>query len=94
MSPDLVNGLFETFAGMFILLSCRQLYRDKLTRGVSAFHIGFFMCWGYWNLFFYPYVGQWLSFYSGVSVAIINTLWLVMFLYYKRREQSMVKATP
>lgn len=83
--PDLINGLFESIGGFFILLSVRQLYRDKQTRGLSLWHPMFFLAWGMWNVAYYPMLNQWWSFIGGVGVAIANTIWVVMLIYYRRR---------
>lgn len=84
MSPDLINGLFE-FAGSFMLwANVMRLYRDKRTHGVTWYATGFFMVWGYWNLYFYPSVECWWSFYGGLSLVIANTIWLGQMLYYRR----------
>lgn len=85
--PDLINGLFECSGGFFILLSVLQLYREKLVRGVSWKHAAFFSTWGYWNLFFYPHLDQWLSFAGGAFLVAVNTLWLAQIVYYRRAER-------
>lgn len=86
MTGDLVNGLFETLGGFFVLLSVRRLHRDKIVRGVSWVHVAFFAAWGYWNLAYYPSLGQWFSFAGGVGVVAINTAWLAQLIYYSRRD--------
>lgn len=86
--PDLINGAFETFAGAFIGLSCWQLYKDKKVRGVNVIHVGFFASWGFWNLYFYPHLNQWLSFWGGIVVVTMNTFWMLQILYYGRGEDG------
>jgi hypothetical protein len=44
--PDVVNGLFESFGSVFISLSIIKLLKDKIAKGVSFIHIGFFSAWG------------------------------------------------
>lgn len=85
--PDLINGLFECLGGFFIALSVIKLYREKLVRGVSWKHAAFFSAWGYWNLFFYPHLDQWLSFAGGAFLVAVNTTWLLQMLYYTRAER-------
>jgi len=80
--PDLINGLFECCGGFFIALSVRKLHRDKKVKGVSWVHAAFFSAWGYWNLFYYPHLGQWLSFAGGVFLVAVNTLWLCQMWYW------------
>jgi hypothetical protein len=79
---DIVNGIFESLGGFFIMFSVVKLYRDKQVRGVSWVHAGFFSSWGYWNLYYYPHLDQWFSFWGGVLLVSINTFWLGQLLYY------------
>ena len=80
----MVNGAFETAGGLFILLSVRRLLRDKKVRGVSMLPVIFFTAWGFWNLAYYPSLGQWWSFAGGIGIVLANTVWLgLMFLYRK-----------
>lgn len=85
VTPDLFNGLFEITGGLFILLSIRKLWSDKLVRGVSWVHVSFFVAWGYWNLYYYPSLDQWWSFWGGVGVVTATTAWLVQLIYYSYR---------
>jgi hypothetical protein len=85
--PDIINGLFESAGGFFIALSVIKLYREKLVRGVSWVHAAFFSTWGYWNLFFYPNLGQWFSFFGGAFLVAMNTAWLFQMAYYLRAER-------
>lgn len=85
--PDLINGLFESAGGFFILLSVIRLHREKKVRGVSWLTTAFFASWGYWNLFFYPHLDQWLSFAGGAFLVAVNTAWLAQMIYYIRAER-------
>lgn len=87
ISPDLANALFEVIGGLFILLSVRKLHRDKEVKGVHWAPVTFFTSWGVWNLYFYPAVGQWLSFWGGLSVCSVNFIWLSQILYYGYRRK-------
>ena len=87
MIPDYVNGTFELFGTLFILLSVRQLWLEKLVRGVSYWHIGFFTAWGFWNLFYYPHLGQWWSFVGGMALVWANAIYLTQIIYYTRTER-------
>lgn len=83
-APDLINGLFEGFGGVLLWLNCRRLYRDKVFKGVSIVPTAFFMAWGYWNLFYYPHLDQWLSFTGGLLIVSANTFWVGQMAYYSR----------
>ena len=85
MIPDIINGCFEIFGAPFILLSVLKLYRDKEVHGVYWLHPTFFTAWGFWNLYYYPHLGQWVSFAGGIAIVIINMIWVIMLLHYRRR---------
>lgn len=81
---DFTNGMFEMLGGLFILLSVVKLQRQKTVSGVSWIHVAFFSSWGYWNLYFYPHLDQWLSFAGGALLVATNTWWLGQIVYYGR----------
>lgn len=84
MTPDLINGLFELLGSLVLWRNVRQLYVDKMIRGVHWTATGFFAAWGYWNLYYYPSLDQWWSFAGGCSIVLANTVWLGQMLYYGR----------
>lgn len=86
MTPDAINGSFEWFGAFFIYLSCIKLYRDKVVRGVSWLTMSFFMTWGFWNLYYYPHLDQWISFAGGVGIVLTNTIYVGQLIYYTRKE--------
>ena len=94
MWQDKINGRFELLGGLFIMLSCIKLYKDKKVRGVSPIAIGYFTAWGYWNIHYYPHLGQWVSFAGGLCVVLINTIWLGMMIYYIRKERNDKHSLP
>jgi len=81
---DTINGLFECFGSLFILLSIRQLIKDKQVRGFHWGHLTFFTTWGLWNLVYYPHLDQWVSFVGGIFVTLANVVYLALILYYRR----------
>jgi len=84
MMADLTNGLFEFLGSIALWLNVKRLYRDKCYSGVTTLATGFFMSWGYWNLYYYPSLNQWWSFTGGLSIVIANTVWLLLMFYYGR----------
>lgn len=80
--PDVVNGTLEACGALFIMLNVQRLLVDKQVKGVSWIAVGFFTVWGGWNLFYYPHLGQWLSFVGGVAVVAANAVWLALLLYF------------
>ena len=85
---DFINGSFESLGSWFILTSIVKLYKDKKVRGVSYFHIGFFSLWGLWNLYYYPYLSQWFSFVGGCGIAITNSIYTGLLIYYSIHDKE------
>lgn len=83
---DVINSLFELLGGFFILLSCIKLAQDQKILGFSFWHVFYFTMWGFWNLFYYPSLGQTWSFIGGISVVTMNSVWVIMILYYRYRD--------
>lgn len=82
MTPDIINGIYEFFGALLLTMSCWRLYRDKEMRGFSPVPTLFFATWGYWNLYFYPSLDQWWSFYGGIAMVLVNSFWLAQMAYY------------
>lgn len=68
---------------MFVLLSVWKSWRQRSVEGVSWMMLVFFASWGWWNLYYYSWLDQTLSFYGSASVAAANSLWLVVYAYIK-----------
>lgn len=79
---DAVNGIFEMAGAPFIFLSVLKLYKDKEVKGVSWAATAFFSSCGLWNLYFYPFMGAWLSFFGGLALVLVNLIWLAQIVYY------------
>ena len=88
MTPDLINGIFEFTGSLFIWRSIVLLHKQKMVRGVSFLTTGFFAVWGLWNLFYYPNLNQWLSFYGGLSIVSANCIWVAQMIYFVRMEAN------
>ena len=86
LSADMVNALFEVGGALFTLNHCRVLHIDKRVGGVSVISIIFFTLWGLWNIFWYPHLNQWWSFWGGLLILGSNLLWIAMLLYYRKRN--------
>lgn len=83
MNPqDLTNGCFELLGGFFILLSIIRLKNDKSIRGINWLHPTFFTAWGWWNIYYYPHLGQWASLVGGIFIVALNTAWVSQMVYY------------
>lgn len=84
MSPDLLNALFEATGAAFMVPNVRRLLRDQSIRGVYWPAQIFFTSWGVWNLYFYPAVGQPLSFAAGAVLALANGIWVILAIKYRK----------
>lgn len=80
--PDLINGAFELSAGFMVWINTRQAWKDHKVYGVHWLPTMFFTSWGVWNLFYYPHLDQWCSFWGGVNIVIANIAWLYTVLYF------------
>ena len=89
--PDIINGSFELLSGLFVLLNCHRVIKDKDVKGVSVLTVFFFTLWGFWNLFYYPHLGQWISFAGGLIIVSANCLWVGLMIYYIRRNNAKNK---
>ena len=85
MIADLTNGLFEFGGGLLLWMNVLALHQSKQFRGVVITPTMFFAIWGFWNLYFYPSLGQWWSFFGGLNVVTANTVWVAQMIYYKGR---------
>ena len=89
---DAVNGSYELIGGIFVFLNCLKLYKDKKIRGVTLSTGLFFASWSWWNLYYYPSLNQWLSFLGGLLIGAANSAWIIMAIYYTRKEKRDVAA--
>lgn len=83
MQPDFINACFQLAAAAFTLNHCRVLYKEKKVAGVSILSVSFFVCWGVFNLYYYPSLNQPLSFIAGVVILLANLIWVGCLIYYR-----------
>lgn len=93
MTPDLVNGLFEALGGLLMWLNVQALHKSKRVEGISWIPTGFFTLWGLWNCAFYPMIGQWWSFFGGLSIVVANSVWWAQLIYYRRQNNGRSERT-
>ncbi len=86
MIPDQINCCFEVIAGLLLTLNVIRLHRDKQVRGIHIAPMAFMAIWGFWNLYFYPYIGAPWSFLGGIVVVSVNTVWVGQMVYYQKRR--------
>lgn len=83
VAADLINASLELMGGFFVLGHCRAVWHDREVKGVSIISTAFFLCWGVWNLYYYPSLGQWLSFAGGIFLALANCLWVGLLIRFR-----------
>lgn len=88
MWQDLVNGLFELSGSLFLWNNVRILYKHKKVRGVSVLTTAVFTAWGLWNLYYYPFLNQIMSFFGGLGIVLANAVWLWLALKYRRKDEN------
>jgi hypothetical protein len=81
--PDYINGAFEFWGGVALWKNVGMIRRDKMVRGVNWQVTAFFTTWGVWNLFYYPSLGQWVSFAGGLNIVAANAVWLSYAVRYR-----------
>jgi len=81
-------AVLKPYLDFFVLLHCRKIIKDKEIKGVSILAIEFFTLWGFWNLFYYPHLEQWFSFYGGLFIVSANCLWVGLIIYYSRKSKN------
>jgi hypothetical protein len=84
--PDLVNGSFEAVGGVTTFFNCLRLYKDKEVKGVVWQLTIFYTVWAIWNMYYYPHLNQWLSFWGGLVIVLGNLIWITQVIYYRRRR--------
>lgn len=83
---DLANGSFEAVGALAIWGNVVRILRDKMVRGVDWRVTAFFWTWGIWNLWYYPSLEQWFSFFGGIALVAGNTVWVALALKYRDRK--------
>lgn len=85
---DIINGSFELVGGFLCWMNVIKLRKDKQVKGVCWSVQAFFAAWGFWNLVYYPSLGQWASFWGGVVLVGGTTTWVILALKYRKETAS------
>ena len=83
---DFINALFEFGAALFIFNHCRVVLKDRSVAGVSILSTFVFFLWGLWNMYYYPSLNQYASFYAGLFIVVANACWVFLLLKYRKRH--------
>jgi hypothetical protein len=86
-TADEVNSLMECIGGVLIWLNVREIYKDKDAKGISIWTTIFFNYWCLNYFYFYASLGQWCSVVANFFYATGNITWLVLFIYYKKKNK-------
>jgi len=84
--PDTINGCFEALGAGTLSANVWMLWLHKEIRGIHYGPTVYFTLWGFWNLFYYPSLHQWMSFMGGVAIATVNVVWLTSLLVITMRK--------
>lgn len=82
-ASDLTNALFELGASAAIWISIFKVWEDKFVAGISWLTILFFTTWGFWNLYYYYDLEQYLSWYAGMAMAVTNVVYLYSLIKFR-----------
>ncbi len=85
---DGINAAFELFGAFIMWMNVYQLYKDKIVRGIHYSTVMFMTSWGFWNVYYYPHLDQLLSGMAAGFLAFTNLCYLIMILYYRKRERD------
>jgi uncharacterized membrane protein YfcA len=88
---DIINAIFEVFGGIFAILNCIQLYKDKQVKGISIISAIFFTTWSMWVIYFYYKTENLYSMYASILIGLSEIMWLAMWVYYYRAVAKVNK---
>lgn len=88
MLPDVANASFELIGAILAWVNFRKLQQDGEVKGVYWPVTGFFALWGFWNLYYYPSLGQWFSFWAGIVLVSANTAWVILAMQLERKANG------
>lgn len=87
LSPDAINGCYESLGSLAIWANVHKLWQDKVVLGAHWQSMIFWSSWSMWNLYYYPVLHQWFSFSGGCSLALANVVWTALAAYYMLRRK-------
>ena len=83
MSGDIINALFEFCGSIAVWQNVATLLREKKVRGVSLVSMSFFTAWGFWNIWYYPSLGQVWSAYMAAFLCLGNLTWVALAIRWR-----------
>jgi len=85
VTPDTINAVFEALGSVAVWANVFAIIKDKGYAGTRIPMMLFFSAWGFWNLWYYPHLGQSLSFYASVLLTTGNCAVLAAMAYFGRK---------
>lgn len=82
LNPDMTQAAFEFGSACFQVLNVRAIRRSRAITGVHWIPTAFFAAWGVYNLWFYAMLNLPLAWWAGLSITLINLIWLGHVCYY------------
>lgn len=87
---DLVNSCFEIVGGFAVWLNVKHIYEHKYAAGVDWRFVLAMSAWGWWNLYFYSNLNQWISFYSCWMLGLGNLVWVILYFIYRNNKKESI----
>ena len=88
MSIDKINAIFQIIGALLIWKNALLLYKVKEVKGVYWPATAFFTIWGFWNIYYFPSLGQWFSFVAGIVLTVGNLAWTIQAIYYSKLNKG------
>lgn len=86
ITPDTINALFEVCGSVAVWLNFAAILKDRGYAGTRVPMMLFFTSWGFWNLFFYSHLMQWMSMLASILLTSGNVAVVAAMLYFGRKE--------
>ena len=69
-------------------INVKSIIKDKETKGIHWLPMVFFNLWGFWNIYYYRFLFQPISFYGGINMTLANTTWVTLAIYYMHKKNK------
>jgi len=88
---DMINSVFFFSSSVFVMLNVIKLVQDKEIKGVRLLPGLFFSISTIWGIYYYGQLLQYISLIGIAFLAIANTLWIALAVYYVMRNKRLVQ---
>jgi hypothetical protein len=86
ITPDVINAVFEIVGSVATWGTFAAIRKDRGYAGTRIPLMAFFTSWGFWNLYFYSHLLQWLSLVASLGLTGGNVAVIAAMLYYGRKK--------